>query len=258
MSDKKLNKVPDLLKLRDKIDAVDKTFLELLAQRSWLVHQVAQAKRASGQQSHILRPAREAQQMRKFVQWHQKNASAMPLAGFQAVWREIISSSVSQQDPLTVFYASDVLEAAKAQFGQAASYVKVNTAQDMMQKLSGKAHAIGVFDATQMGWLPLLYAQFVEAGDDTALSLFLGLPLFDVAPALFCIGRIPLEPSGDDMTLIIGLQAALPRKATPIACEDSICLAMVKGFMTQKELELSAQKGGVKVCGSFSLMSCVK
>ncbi|MGC6512112.1 MAG: chorismate mutase [Parvibaculales bacterium] len=251
MSIKKTPAGPDLRDLREKIDAVDEKLLALLAQRSRLVNQVAQAKRDSGQ-THILRPAREAQQMRKFLDWHSHNAGDMPLSGFQAVWREIISSSVSQQKPLTVFCAGTVFDAAKAQFGQAAQYMQAGDASALFANVVNTPHAIGVADLQVDGFLPQLYT-IVQERLTPAVRIFLCLPLFQASAQIFCFGQIPAEPSGEDRTLLIGPVAALPSNAEELAAENGIGLAMMDGFVTQEALHPSAQEGGVFVCGSYPL-----
>jgi len=252
MGSNKTSTPPDLGDLREKIDAVDERLLELLAQRSALVNQVVQAKRASGQ-AHILRPAREAQQMRKFIDWHSRNAADMPLAGFQAVWREIISSSVSQQNPLTVYCADSVHDVAKAQFGQAAQYVAADTTAGLLAALAGTPHAIGVMDMQMDGFLPQLHAA-IQAEMSEPLQVFLGLPLFDATAQIVCLGRIPVEASGQDKTLLIGPEQELPASANILAREQGIGLAMMDGFMTQEALDPAARQAGIVICGTFPLV----
>ncbi|MGC6472764.1 MAG: chorismate mutase [Parvibaculales bacterium] len=242
---------PDLGDLRDKIDAVDDRLLELLAQRSRLVNQVAQAKRDSGE-AHILRPSREAQQMRKFIDWHSCNAADMPLAGFQAVWREIISSSVSQQKPLTVYCTGAVHDAAKAQFGQAAHYAKTATAAELFAQVTDTPHAIGVADTKTDGFVTQLYAA-AQAESHLPLCIFLSLPLFEAAARIVCLGRIPVEASGRDRTLVVGPVAAISGHGEVLTDENGIGLAMMDGFVTQEALDPSLQKDGVFVCGAYPL-----
>lgn len=248
------NKTPvssDLGDLRNKIDAVDDRLLDLLAERSMLVNQVAQAKRDSAQ-THILRPAREAQQMRKFLDWHGRNAADMPLAGFQAVWREIISSSVSQQKPLTVYYVGMVHEAAKTQFGQAAHYAQIDDLSELLVEITNTSHAIGVVDVQIDGFLTCFY-DAVQKDQTSSVRIFLSLPLFDTSAQIFCLGHIPAEASGVDRTVLIGPASAMPADATALASENGMGLAMVDGFVTQEALDPLLQQGGVFVCGHVPL-----
>ncbi len=241
---------PDLAKLRDDIDAVDTQLLELLGARAQLVDQVAQAKKEMPQ-SHILRPAREAQQMRKFLQWYHETKSPIPLAGFQAIWREIISSSVSQQKPLQVFYHDVPVAIAKAQFGQAADYALCETNLMILEKIQANPQSIGVLGKSEASWLAPLYALYGQSSMAPPF-LFLTLPLLLPTPEYFCVGYVQPEPSGADCTLMIGPEDKLPQNAESLLCHDGICLAKLSGFVTQEEQQEAADD--FYICGSFALL----
>ncbi|MGC6475879.1 MAG: chorismate mutase [Parvibaculales bacterium] len=250
MSNGRTEMTLDLAKLRDDIDAVDTQLLELLAARARLVEQVALAKKEMPQ-SHILRPAREAQQMRKFLQWYQETNSQIPLAGFQAIWREIISSSVSQQEPLQVFYHDVAVSIVQSQFGQAADYVFCETSPMILDKIQANPQSIGVFGKADASWLQRLYDLYCQPSVD-APFLFLTLPLMLPMPEYFCVGHVQPEPSGADCTLMIGPDEKPLPNAEVLLRHDGICLAKLSGFVTQEEHQEAAD--GFYICGSFALL----
>ncbi len=229
MREKTLNPAPDLAEIRRQIDTTDEALLELLAKRAGLVAQVAQAKAAEGAEG-ILRPAREAAQMRQFIAWHKQSQSPMPLSGLLAIWREIISASISQQAPLGVHIGGGSAALAalgRAQFGGAAAYHIYDNAQKACAAVGGDGQSVAV--------LPLAG----EGADDwwrdlpDGVKIFAALPLVPFCGAgaieALCVGHVVLEPSGDDIMLITGAVDGLPDGAQILARKDGQCLAALDG-----------------------------
>lgn len=234
MNDEKLKSNTDLADIRVKIDATDQALLDLLARRADLVKEVVQAKFSAGD-ARILRPAREAHQMRKFIDWHQKTKSAIPLTGLLAIWREIISASVSQQTPLKVHCSSANAELnieARAQFGGAATYHAHKSVRGAYDAMLADEQSIAVlsFGGNYKWWR--------EMSSD--VKIFARLPIFNLGSsgadedkkrAMFCVGRVGVEESGNDVTLIVGAKATLPDGATILADDGEACLAAVDGYV---------------------------
>ncbi len=136
----------DLSALRERIDAVDSKLLALLSERADLVAEIAEAKRASGLGT--VDPERENALLRKVID---RGAGRFPKEAIVAVFREIMSASVSLQSTVTVSYLGPAgtfsHTAARTLFGYAPRYVEAATIE-------------GVFDAVradraQFGVVPL-------------------------------------------------------------------------------------------------------
>jgi len=240
--------------LRQKIDATDAALLDLLQTRAALVAQIGAQKAASDDPS-ILRPARETQQMRKLIKWHKSVRSPMPLMGFLAIWREIIASAVSQQQPLQVFFVPDnesamadkslvendaaMLALARAQFGYAANY---QSCADAKQALSSLAPSSLVSGQNNVAVLPLHGDWWAQLPD--GVCVFAPLPLLAERPQALCVGKIILKESGDDITLICGAENALPQGAQLIAKSNAQCLAQLAGFWSQDKLPAKVKRVG--------------
>ena len=108
---------PEELKgLRDGIDAVDEEIVRLLDERARLARRVGEIKLAKGLEAYA--PARERKVLDRVFLLSQGD---FPKAGLEAVFREIISASISLEAPLKVAYfgpeATFTHEAARRAFG---------------------------------------------------------------------------------------------------------------------------------------------
>jgi len=244
--DKLLDNSPSLDALRQKIDATDAALLDLLQTRAQLVAQIGAQKAASDDPS-ILRPARETQQMRKLIEWHKSVRSPMPLMGFLAIWREIIASAVSQQQPLQVFFVphneadekraengATMLALARAQFGYAAKYQTCADAETALSSLAPAQNNVAVLPLHGDWWASL----------PDGVCVFAPLPLLAERPQALCVGKIILKESGDDITLICGAENALPQGAQLLAKAGAQCLAQLAGFWVQDKLPAKVKRVG--------------
>lgn len=127
----------DLASIRERIDALDEKLLELLAERADLVSLVAEAKRGSGMPT--VDPERENAVLRRLLA---RGAGKFPRAAIVAIFREIMSASVSLQAKIAVAYLGPAGTfshlAARTLFGYAPDYVEEATID-------------GVFDAVTRG-----------------------------------------------------------------------------------------------------------
>ena len=90
---------PELLALRERIDAVDRELLALLNSRAALALQVGSLKKREG--SVVFRPEREAQVISGLKQ---RNAGPLPNECVAPIWREIMSASRALETPTRVAY----------------------------------------------------------------------------------------------------------------------------------------------------------
>jgi chorismate mutase/prephenate dehydratase len=127
----------DLKDLRAKIDALDDRLLELLKDRADVVAEVAEKKR--DQQIGTVDPERENDVLHRVLE---KGAGKFPKEAILAVFREILSASVSLQSEVIVAFLGPAGTfshiAARTLFGYAPSYLEVATID-------------GVFDAVKHG-----------------------------------------------------------------------------------------------------------
>lgn len=137
MSDRDDEQPIDLGAIREGIDAVDERLLALLAERADLVARVAEAKRGRGLGT--IDPERENAVLRRMLE---RGAGRFPREAILAVYREIISASVSIQATVTVAYLGPAGTfshlAARTLFGYAPVFAEEATIE-------------GVFDAVERG-----------------------------------------------------------------------------------------------------------
>jgi chorismate mutase/prephenate dehydratase len=137
MSDRPKDSPADLVEVRHRIDSVDERLLALLAERADLVAIVADAKRESG--TSTVDPERENALLARLIE---RGAGRFPREAIVAVFREIMSASVSLQAQVRVAYLGPAGTfshlAARTLFGYAPAYVEEATIE-------------GVFDAVARG-----------------------------------------------------------------------------------------------------------
>jgi len=130
----------DLAELRRQIDAIDDRILDLLNQRAKVVIQVGEAK--AGQQREYFVPSRERA---IFERLQSANPGPFPTEAIHRVYREIISASLSLEEPLKVAFlgpqATFTHAAATQQFGLSASLVPQKSISAVFSEVaSGRAN----------------------------------------------------------------------------------------------------------------------
>ena len=158
---------PELLALREQIDAVDRDLLALLNQRAALALHVGEVKKQQG--SVVFRPEREAQVIDGL-----KAVNAGPLAteSVAPIWREIMSACRALETPTRVAYLGPAgtfsEEAALGFFGSSIVRVPCASIDEVMH-----AATAGVAD---FGVVPV--ENSTEGVVARSLDLFLTTPLF--------------------------------------------------------------------------------
>lgn len=125
---------PDLQKLREKIDKIDDTLVDLLNERARIVVEVGNIKKNEKLEFHS--PSREREIIERLIK---RNIGPFPEDTLKAVYREILTSSLSLERPLKVAYlgprATFTHMAGMQQFGLAAQYVPVESIKDIFSEV---------------------------------------------------------------------------------------------------------------------------
>jgi chorismate mutase len=223
---------PSLDEVRERIDAIDEQVLSLIAERAAMSAVVAKAKRAKGETSFGLRPAREAQILRKLL------IAKQPQVSFELVvslWRQIMADSLARQGPFHVSLWGGknpyrTIELTRIRFG---SSVVVRPAPNSKEALSEAKRSGGVAVlalASDAPWWGQMLAE-------PKLNVFASLPClrrWGPATAL-AVAQIEVEPSGRDETFWVTDSA----KSAPAIIEELGCI----GFAG----DMLANAGGLKL-----------
>lgn len=133
----------DLTELRRRIDEVDTKLLELLNQRADLVHEVGEVKRSNGLE--IYAPAREEALLQSL---EKKSKGRLPPSALRAIYREIMSASLSLEKDLTIAYfgqpASWTHQAARSKFGASVKYSSFPNISDVFDAVARGSADYGV------------------------------------------------------------------------------------------------------------------
>ncbi|MEO8113164.1 MAG: chorismate mutase [Phenylobacterium sp.] len=238
--------------VRARIDAIDLELLGRLDERAGLAQAVAAAKAAAGDVGRFaLRPAREAQLLRRLLEAPRKAATPALVV---RVWRELIGESLALQGPfhLTVWGGRDparAVELARLRFGAAPPLRQVARPEDAL----AAARALGGVAVAALGsdsaWWGRLLAE-------PKLKVFAALPCLSAWGPLsaLAVGEVEVEPSGDDRTFwvtdaaqsIADIEQALSRDgvaATPVMEAGGLKLFMLSGFYQADDPRLARAPG---------------
>ncbi len=92
---------PQLAELRERVDGIDRSIQELIAERARFASQIGKAKGPLAAAIDYYRPEREAQVLRRVVD---RNDGPLEGAVLVRVFREIMSACLAQQEPLKIGY----------------------------------------------------------------------------------------------------------------------------------------------------------
>jgi chorismate mutase len=194
-------KKTSLDQVRDRIDAIDAELLKLVDERAALAHKVAAAKREEGAGEKLpIRPAREAQLMRKLLKTPREAASDAVVV---RVWRELIGESLRIQGELQlgVWGGMDLartVELARARFGVSPRMRRFRTPEEALTvaKEPGGV-AVLALDPSDRWWGRLLV--------NPELKIFAALPDLHQQGAIcaVAVAQVELEPSGLDETYFV-------------------------------------------------------
>ncbi|MFH1339282.1 MAG: prephenate dehydratase [Candidatus Omnitrophota bacterium] len=130
-------------KLRREIDRLDTRLVELLNRRARVALEIAKAKRKQGEARYC--PDREKQILNRL---QRINPGPLSPAAIEAIYREIMSSSLAQEKPLVVAYlgpqASFTHQAALKKFGSQVVYEPCNSITEVFAEVEKGSSDYGV------------------------------------------------------------------------------------------------------------------
>lgn len=198
---------PPLEHLRAEIDRIDQEILDLLIERSEVVRRIGEVKgdRLDGRSP--LRPAREAQILRRLSA---RADGRFPAPVLVRMWRELIAAQTRLQAPLSVaVFAPDdaalpIWDLARDHFGSVTPMVRVDRAIQALRALGDGSATVAVLPLPgddDPWWLALM------SDHDVRLRVFARLPFVAATVgngdeiAALAVGGLDIEASGDDLTL---------------------------------------------------------
>lgn len=204
--------------LRRDIDSIDDEIHDLLMKRAEIVKQVAEAKGIAKNGGNALRPAREAEVLRRLLRRHK---GVFPKAALVRIWRELMGGFTAMQSAFSIAVLGqdggcDLGVLARAHFG---STVPLKT----------MASARSVIDAVRKGEAMVGVLPLPDRSDETPWWPHL-VSMQDSAPKV--IARLPFAPGNDGGS---GLEALA---ISPLAQEetgDDRCLFVVE---TQEDVRV--------------------
>jgi chorismate mutase-like protein len=195
--------------LRARIDEIDDRLHALLMERTAVVGQVAAAKEATPGIS-SLRPGREAAILRRLMAAHR---GPLGRGTVVRIWRELITSQLMIQTQFAVAVYVPQGEAsfwdlARDHFSSNAPMTPYRSIGQVLSAVTESASTVGVVPMPQQGdtdpwWRGLL------SRDEMAPRVFARLPFGPRGNArteggdALAIGRVPVEPTGADRSLLI-------------------------------------------------------
>lgn len=199
---------PPLEDLRAEVDRIDHAILELLVERSDVVRQIGTVKADRANQRPALRPAREAEILRRLVE---RADGRFPRAVLVRMWRELLAATTRIQTPLSVAVFTTrqqgfrTWDLARGHFGSVTPMVRVDSASQALRAVSDGSATVAVVplpNDDEPWWQALVSDHFDR------IRVFARLPFVaagegegEDASAL-ALGRLEPEPSGDDLTLL--------------------------------------------------------
>lgn len=228
---------PSLEAIRARLDSLDAQLLALIDERAGIARDVARAKAAAGDGEKFgLRPAREAQLLRKLLAKPHANATASLVT---RVWRELIGDSLWRQGPfhLSVYGGKSPArstELARTRFGSAPPLAVAPKPEDAIAAAKTPGGVAILALASDAPWWGRLLAE-------PRLRVFAALPCLNTWGPLTALAaaEVEVEPTGDDLTFWVTDSPDPAAKIEEALSQDGVAA------------ELVADAGGLKL---FALM----
>ena len=164
--------------LRNKVDALDKNIVRLLNDRTKVVVQIGKLKKRKGEEIYV--PGREKM---VFDRVASLNAGPLPDESLQAIYREIMSASLTLEHPFKIAYlgpqATFTHEAARSRFGTSVDYVSCETITDVFALVQKRGALYGVvpIENSTEGAVTHTLDQFVETPLKICAEIYLPISL---------------------------------------------------------------------------------
>ena len=191
---------PSLEALRDEIDHIDDTLLELLQSRMRLASRIGGVKGGGPVNALKLRPDREARVIARLLAQAQPDCRQLALG----VWREIMAAGLARQGQLEVrvWGGSDpahVLDNARRRFGSSPSYEVVETPAEALAGAAAEDVVAVLAIDPRTAWWTRLAAQYRELWVFDAIDS----PAGGKAPACLAVARIDPASLAGGRTFVI-------------------------------------------------------
>jgi chorismate mutase / prephenate dehydratase len=252
----------DLAALRVEIDRIDDAMHDLLMLRTKAVVAIRDLKRAKNEP--VLRPAREAQVLRRLVARH---TGPFPKPALVRIWRELMAGQVRVQAPFSLAIYAPPAQPGLAQlamdhFGSTTPAKRYETVRGVIRAVTEGEAQVGVLPPPDEDdhdpWWPALAGPEPETPRIVARLPFASPPSASGVQAL-AIAAADQEPSGADHSYLFveavnpssrrtvaaalagsGLDSiSLARRAGPDDA-DSLYLAEIDGFVGRADPRLAA------------------
>ncbi|MGR9108216.1 MAG: prephenate dehydratase [Gammaproteobacteria bacterium] len=134
-----------LSELRKKIDSVDAQILVLLNERANIAIEVANTKRASGEEICFYRPDREASVLRRI---QEENKGPLADHSVLLIFRELMSACLALEKPLTVAFLGPegtfTQQAARKHFGHGIETLSLASIDEVFREVESRSAQFGV------------------------------------------------------------------------------------------------------------------
>ena len=226
--------------LREGIDAVDAEIVRLLDERARLARRIGEVKLAKGLPAYV--PSRERKVMNRVAELGEGD---FPKTGLEAVFREIISASISLEAPLKVAYlgpeSTFTHEAARRAFGASVQLEPEATVSDVFSRVErGEA---------EHGVVPV--ENSMEGAVTHTLDELMGSPLRICGEVYLPISQSLLsrEESPESIEKVYSHPMALAQAGAWLRRELPH-VAIEEAESTAEAARLAAKEGGVAAIGS--------
>jgi chorismate mutase / prephenate dehydratase len=200
---------PELLALRDRIDAVDREVLAALNRRAALAKAVGELKKNEG--SVVFRPEREAQVIDGLKA---QNTGPLAADSIAPIWREIMSACRALETPSRVAYLGPAgtfsEEAALGYFGSSIVRVPCASFDEVVRATSAGAADFGVVPVENN----------TEGVVARSLDLFLTMPLFIIGETSLIVRHNLLRKTN----VMAGIQAVVAHPQALAQCHGWLSL----------------------------------
>ena len=192
--------------LRREVDTIDDALHDLLMRRAAATDSIARTKPRTGGHialTHAMRPAREAQIMRRLMARHQ---GALAPATVARIFREVLSASLRAQVPFRVHVylgAPEFADLAREYFGAGTPFTRHETASRVLNACGEEPDSLGVVPAPDAG-TDAWWARLAPAGAGGP-RVMARLPCVarEGGAVAYAVAAIEQEPTGDDTTFLL-------------------------------------------------------
>jgi chorismate mutase / prephenate dehydratase len=208
--DKKDTNPPELAQFRQQIDALDDKIIELLIERIGIVSQVGAWKRKNFPDQCPIRAGREADMVRRVA--GKFEGTAFPPAAAATMWRLLIGASTNVEGALKLSVLAadkdnDLYWLAREYFGPFIPATKQPIIKRVIGDVMDGTASVGIIPPIRNSDTTNWWTDLIRPGN--TVKIFAQLPFVHYGqpgmntPIGFAIARIDLEPTGDDVSLLV-------------------------------------------------------